>query len=165
MINIETIISIILNDKNNFYSLYSNNKLNKELEDYIFSECYGEDYKNNIVINIYTKLKISDKEKNKMIDTIRRTFGLKIQDELYYYNKSKYKKTILFLIGIVLIVLYYLSFIDIIKEIILILGWLAIWESVYSFLTDSNRDNIYIYRLKQLSKAKIYFSELQDSNS
>lgn len=100
-----------------------------------------------------------------MIDTIRRTFGLKIQDELYYYNKSKYKKTILFLIGIVLIVLYYLSFIDIIKEIILILGWLAIWESVYSFLTDSNRDNIYIYRLKQLSKAKIYFSELQDSNS
>ena len=142
-----------------------NIKLNEELTDFIYDECYGEDYKNNIVINIYTKLKISDKEKNKMIDTIRRTFGLKIQDELYYYNKSKYKKTILFLIGIVLIVLYYLSFIDIIKEIILILGWLAIWESVYSFLTDSNRDNIYIYRLKQLSKAKIYFSELQDSNS
>ena len=165
MINIETIISIILNDKNNFYSLYSNNKLNKELEDYIFSECYGDNYKNNIRINIYTKMRLGNSEKNKMIDTIRRTFGLKIQDELYYYNKSKYKKTILFLIGIVLIVLYYLSFIDIIKEIILILGWLAIWESVYSFLTDSNRDNIYIYRLKQLSKAKIYFSELQDSNS
>ena len=56
MINIETIISIILNDKNNFYSLYSNNKLNKELEDYIFSECYGDNYKNNIRINIYTKM-------------------------------------------------------------------------------------------------------------
>ena len=92
MINIETIISIILNDKNNFYSLYSNNKLNKELEDYIFSECYGDNYKNNIRINIYTKMQLGNSEKNKMIDTIRRTFGLKIQDELYYYNKSKYKK-------------------------------------------------------------------------
>ncbi len=165
MINIETIISIILNKKEDFYNKYSKNKINNELEEYIFNECYGEIFKNNIRINIYISYKIDDNEKNEMIDTIRRTFGLKVQDELYYYNKARYKKTILFLLGIVFIVLYYLLFSNIIREIILILGWLAIWESVYSFLTDSNRDYIYIYRLKQLSKAKIYFSQLHDSNS
>lgn len=101
-----------------------------------------------------------------MMDTIRRTFGLKVQDELYYYEKAKYKKTILFLIGIVLIVIYYLYFVNILREIILILGWLAIWESVYSFLADSSKDYIYIYRLRKLASSRIYFhSSEQDSNS
>ena len=103
-----------------------------------------------------------------MMDTIRRTFGLKVQDEIYYYEKAKFKKTILFLIGIVLIVIiYYLSFIEVLSEIILILGWLAIWESVYSFLADSSKDYICIYRLRKLASARIYFLDPseQDSNS
>ena len=163
----KTMININLKKKEDFYSRYSNQKLNSELTDFIYNECYGEDYKNNIVINIYTKLKISKNEKNDMMDTIRRTFGLKVQDELYYYEKAKFKKTILFLIGIVLIVIYYLSFIEVLSEIILILGWLAIWESVYSFLTDSSKDYIRIYRLRKLASSRIYFvsSSEEDSNS
>ena len=163
----KTIININLKKKEDFYSKYSNQKLNAELTDFIYNECYGEDYKNNIVINIYTKLKISKNEKNDMMDTIRRTFGLKVQDELYYYEKAKFKKTILFLIGIVLIVIYYLSFIEVLSEIILILGWLAIWESVYSFLADSSKDYIRIYRLRKLASSRIYFlsSSEEDSNS
>lgn len=99
------------------------------------------------------------------MDTIRRTFGLKVQDALYYYEKAKSKKTILFLIGIVLIIIYYLSFIEIVSEIVLILGWLAIWESVYSFLADSSKDYIYIYRLRKLSSSRIYFVSQQETNS
>ena len=163
----KTTININLKKKDDFYSRYSNQKLSSELTEFIYNECYGEDYKNNIVINIYTKLKISKNEKNDMMDTIRRTFGLKVQDELYYYEKAKFKKTILFLIGIVLIVIYYLSFIEVLSEIILILGWLAIWESVYSFLADSSKDYIKIYRLRRLASSRIYFvdSSEQDSNS
>lgn len=163
----KTIININLKKKDDFYSRYSTKKLSSEITDFIYNECYGENYKNNIIINIYTKLKLSDKEKNAMIDTIRRTFGLKVQDEIYYYKKAKFKKTILFLIGIVLIVIYYLSFIEVLSEIILILGWLAIWESVYSFLADSSKDYICIYRLRKLASARIYFLDPseQDSNS
>lgn len=161
----KTIININLNSKEEFYSKYSNQKLSSELTDYIYSECYGENYKNNIIINIYTELKISDTEKNEMIDTIRRTFGLKVQDKLYYYEKAKHKKTILFIVGIVLIIIYYLSFIEVLSEIILILGWLAIWESVYSFLADSSKDYIYIYRLRKLASAHIHFASVQDSIS
>ena len=160
-------ININLKKKDDFYSRYSNQKLSSELTEFIYNECYGEDYKNNIIINIYTKLKISNKEKNAMMDTVRRTFGLKVQDELYYYEKAKFKKTILFLIGIVLIVIYYLSFIEVLSEIISILGWLAIWESVYSFLADSSKDYIKIYRLRRLASSRIYFvdSSEQDSNT
>lgn len=161
----KTTININLKKKDDFYSSYTNKKLSPEITDYIYSECFGENFKNNIVINIYTKLKISDAEKNAMMDTVRRTFGLKVQDELYYYEKAKFKKTILFLIGIVLIVIYYLSFIEVLSEIILILGWLAIWESVYSFLADSSKDYIRIYRLRKLASSRIYFVSQQDSNS
>ena len=163
----KTTININLKKKDDFYSRYSNQKLSSELTEFIYNECYGKDYKNNIIINIYTKLKIKKKKKNVMMDTVRRTFGLKVQDELYYYEKAKFKKTILFLIGIVLIVIYYLSFIEVLSEIILILGWLAIWESVYSFLADSSKDYIKIYRLRRLASSRIYFvdSSEQDSNS
>ena len=163
----QTVIDINLKKKADFYSTYSSKRLNPELTEYIYNECYGEDYKNKVIINIYTNLKISDQEKNAMMDTIRRTFGLKVQDELYYYEKAKYKKTILFLIGIVLIIIYYLSFIEVLSEIILILGWLAIWESVYSFLADSSKDYIRIFRLRKLASSRIYFvdSSLQESNS
>lgn len=162
----QTIIDINLKKREDFYCKYSNKILNNELKNYIFDSCYGDNYKNKIIINLNMKFKVSDNEKNEMIDVIRRTFGLKVQDELYYFEKSKFKKTILFLIGIVLIIFYYLAYIGVIREIILILGWLSIWESVYSFLTDSKRNYIYIFRLKQLAKARIYFNYLeQDSKS
>ena len=153
----KTIININLKKKEDFYSRYSNSKLSSEITEFIYNECYGENYKNNIVIN--------NKKKNSMMDTIRRTFGLKVQDELYYYEKAKFKKTILFLIGIVLIIIYYLSFVEVVSEIILILGWLAIWESVYSFLSDSSKDYIRIYRLRKLASSRIYFVDSSDTLS
>lgn len=59
----KTTVNINLKKKEDFYSKYSNKKLNSEITDFIYNECYGENYKNDVVINIYTKLKISPKEK------------------------------------------------------------------------------------------------------
>ena len=152
-----TNIDIVLDNKKDFYSPYSNKILNDDLYNYIYNECYGENYTNKVVITIWTKKEISSEEKNIMMDMIRRTFGLRVQDEEYYYEKSKDKKIIVFLLGIALIITYYLSVIRILRELILILGWLAIWESTYSFITDSKRDYYNILRLKQLSSARVYF--------
>ena len=152
-----TNIDIVLENKKDFYSPYSNKILNDDLYNYIYNECYGEKYTNKVVITIWTKKEISDDEKNIMMDMIRRTFGLRVQDEIYYYEKSRDKKIIMFLIGIALIITYYLSVINILRELILILGWLAIWESTYSFITDSKRDYYHILRLRQLSSSRIYF--------
>ena len=152
-----TTINIVLKNKNDFYSKFSDNILNKELLDYIYNECYGKSIKNKVIVNIYTHKPLSDNEKNIMMDMIRRTFGLQVQDELYYYDKSKDKKIALFLTGIALIILYYLSLVNVLKELILILGWLAIWESTYSFVSDTKKDFIHIIRLKKISNARVYF--------
>lgn len=165
----KTNIKVNLDKRTDFYSKYSKEKLSVELRDYILEECYGEPLKNKIVINIYTKLELSEEEKGKMMDVIRRTFGLMVQDKQYYYEKSQNMKTILLLVGIALIIIYYCSVVSIMREIILILGWLAIWESVCDLLLNSNKDASEIIRLKELSKARIYFSSLnaseQDSKS
>lgn len=153
----KTIIEINLHKKTDFYSPYSNHLLNRELKEHIYSECYGQNFKNDITINVHTDIKLSASEKNAMMDTIRRTYGLEVQDRLYYYKKAELRKTILFIIGIVLIVIYYTAFIEVLSEFVLILGWLAIWESVYSFLTDSSKDYITLTRLRKLSSSRIYF--------
>jgi len=153
----KTIININLNRKNDFYNTYSNRQITNELKEFIYNECLGENYKNHITINIHTKLQLTEDEKENMMDAIRRTFGLRVQDELYYYEENQKKKTIMLLIGILLIILYYSPLVGVLKEIILILGWLDIWESVYSLIFDSRAKQVYIIRLRELAKARVYF--------
>ena len=45
-----TNIDIILDNKKDFYSPYSNKILNDDLYNYIYNECYGEKYTNKVVI-------------------------------------------------------------------------------------------------------------------
>ena len=152
-----TEINVNLRKKENFYSKFSKYKLSKEIFDYIYDECYGEDYRNKIKINIYTKEELTDEEKHDMMDIIRRTFGLRVQDELIYYEKEKDTKAIMFLVGIVLIILNYLTNLNLLKQIIFILGWLAIYESSLGILVEGKKNYIRIHRLKQLANARIYY--------
>lgn len=164
-----TTIEVLLNKKSDFYSKYSKDRISNELLDFIYNETIGENIKNRITINITVKEKISDEEKHKMMDTIRRTFGLRVQDELYILEKDKNKKTILLLIGIALIILYYSSLIRMLRELILILGWLIIWESIYELIFRTSNDYLKVERLKALAKARVYFydslSSKQESKS
>lgn len=152
-----TKINVRLEEKKHFYSKFSKERISEDLAKFIYDECNGENYKNHVVINIYCKEKLSDNEKHKMMDNIRRTYGLLVQDEIYYSDINQNKKAILLLLGIALIILYYSSVINILREIILILGWLSIWESVYSLIFDTRKDFVRIIRLKELAKARIYF--------
>lgn len=154
-----TNININLTKRSDFYNIYAKDKLCSALNDYIYNECLGEKVTNKIVINIYTKLKIDKNEKNDMIDIIRRNYGLQVQDKLYYYEIAKTKKKFMLVLGLILIIVYYSSFVSILREIILILGWLAIWESVYGLLFESPKEYGELTRLRNLAKARIYFKE------
>lgn len=157
----QTKITVKLNKKEEFYSNFNNNKLSRDLSDYLIEECYGEKVNNNIVINIHHKFQLSDKEKYHMIDIIRANFGLKVQDEEFYLRYEKSMNLLLIGSGIIFLILYYLIFknIELISEIFLILSWLVIWEATYSFVFTGFQKRIYIKRLKQLSKSKINFIE------
>lgn len=73
---------------------------------------------------------------------------------------SNLKKMIVFFIGIILIYLHYFKDISdnkVISEVILVIGWVAIWEAAYTWLFENSKNRIKTKRLKQLAKCKINF--------
>ena len=126
-----TEILVNLNKKRDFYNKFSNLKINDKLNDYIYNESLEGDYKN---------------------------IGIQVKDLLYTYEKEQDKKAILLVVGIALIILYYTGFASILKDVILMFGWLAICSSVYGLIFSSTEIYVKIKRLKNLSKARIYFN-------
>ena len=152
-----TEILVNLNKKRDFYNKFSNVKINDKLSEYIYNESLEGDYKNKVIINISCREKITDEEKQNMIDIIRRNYGIQVKDLLFTYEKEQDKKAILLVVGIALIIVYYTGFASILKDVVLMFGWLAICSSVYGLIFSSTRSYIKIKRLKNLSKARVYF--------
>lgn len=152
-----TEILVTLNRKSDFYNKFNNHKINERLSEYIYNESMEGNHKDKVIINIDSKVNISDEEKQDMIDIIRRNYGIMVQDLLYSYEKEQDKKAILLAIGVALIILYYTNFASILREIILMSGWVSICGSIYSLIFSSTQSYIKINRLKNLSKARIYF--------
>ena len=152
-----TEILVNLNKKRDFYNKFNNHKISERLSEYIYNESMEGSHKDNIIINIDCKVDITDEEKQDMIDIIRRNYGIMVQDLLYSYEKEQDRKAILLAIGVALIILYYSNFASILKEIILMSGWVSICGSIYSLIFSSTQSYVKINRLKNLSKARIYF--------
>lgn len=70
-------ILVNLNKKRDFYNKFSNLKINDKLSEYIYNESLEGDYNNKVIINITCKEKISDEEKQDMIDIIRKVMVFK----------------------------------------------------------------------------------------
>ena len=87
-----TEILVNLNKKRDFYNKFSNAKINDKLSEYIYNESLDGSYKNKVIINITCKEKISDEEKQDMIDIIRRNYGIQVKDLLYTLKKNRIKK-------------------------------------------------------------------------
>lgn len=153
-----TEILVNLNKKRDFYNKFSNLKMNDKLSEYIYNESLEGNYNNKVIINITCKEKISDEEKQDMIDIVRKNYGIQVKDLLYTYEKEQDKKAILLVLGIALIIIYYTGFASILKEVILMSGWLSVCGSVYGLIFSSTQGYVKIKRLKNLSKARIYFN-------
>ena len=151
-------ILVNLNKKRDFYNKFSNLKINDKLSEYIYNESLEGDYNNKVIINITCKEKIRDEEKQDMIDIIRKSQGIQVKDLLCTYEKEQDRKAILLALGIALIIIYYTGFVSILKEVILMSGWLSICSSVYGLIFSSTQSFVKIKRLKNLSKARIYFN-------
>ena len=154
----KTEILVTLNKKSDFYNKFNNSKINENLSQYIYNESLEGSCKNKVVINIDSKINISDEEKHDMIDIIRRNYGIMVKDLLYTYEKEQDKKAILLVIGIALIILYYTGFSSVLREVILMCGWISICGSLYGLVFSSTRSYVKINRLKNLSNARIYFN-------
>ncbi len=156
----ETIIEISFDGKDDYISQFNNAKLSDRLSNYILEECRGKSLSNRITLNIKTNFKINANEKEEFIKMVHENYKTDLKEYTLILKFSNIKKSIIFFIGIILIYLAYfrgISSNEVISEVILIIGWVAIWEAAYTWFFESDKNRIKAKRLKQLAKCRINF--------
>lgn len=156
---VKNMIQIMLNldSLENIYHPFSKNTLNPTLASFIYEECFGYPAKNSIEIYISSKTPFTDDEKEKIANLIHANFKAELEEEKIKNTFSNTFRTILFFLGVLLLILIYWVQIEFFHEFLLILGWLAIWESVYDFLFVEMKERIKRKRYQKISKSKIIF--------
>lgn len=149
-------ITIDIEEKNDYTCPYNKQKLNSELLTYILDESKGIPLQNKIEIEVYSHF--DKNEKKYFVDILRSNLGEDIKESYLEMKLTYIKAILLFLFGLLFV---FLSNIvpQIIKEIILIIGWVGIWESCYIFLFDRIHTRIKIKKFKKLVNAKVMFYE------
>ena len=156
--NNETIIEISFDEKDDYINQFNENKLSNYLS--ILDECKGKSLANRITLNVKVNFKMSSKEKEEFKKMIHENYKSDLSEYMLILKYSNLKKMIVFFAGIILIYLHYFKDISnnkIISEVILVIGWVAIWEAAYTWLFENSKNRVKIKRLKQLTKCKINF--------
>ena len=153
-------INININKYEDVMEKYDNNKLSSELAYFIYNQYMSLPLRKGIELNIETNFEITEEQEGIISDMIHRYFGLQVQKSIYNFRyKTKYQ-IFLFLIGVLLIAISNLKvFADFstIHEILLIIGWVAVWELFYDGFYVEYKENIKRKRYKKLSEVKINF--------
>ncbi len=148
-------ISIVINDMDSLVNRFNNQELSKEVGDYIFNESFEMRLRRDFVINVITRFKVSNEEKGFINDMIHRYFGLNVKTSIYYIKFSLVKQLILFVLGVLIIVCAVVISSKVISEVLLICGWVCVWETVYGLFFVDTKYHIRMKRYKELSQCKV----------
>jgi len=99
---------------------------------------------------------MTDKEKELLSRNIKKTCTEEINDIEFLEQKVLLKELMLLLLGAIIIFFCFLiKNTAFISEIILIIGWLFIWESLDKLIFSRTENKLKIKRLKQIIKSDI----------
>ena len=159
VIMVKNMIEIHVNLKSleDLFHPFSKNTLNPTLASFIYEECFGYLAKNNIQIFISSNQSFTDKEKEIIAELIHSNFKAELEEEKIKDKLSNTFRTILFIAGILILIFVYFIQIEFVHEFLLILGWLAIWETVYDFLFMEMKEKNKRKRYQKISESKIIF--------
>lgn len=156
----KNVINLTIQSKEDFYDKFNTNQLSKELGDYLYNNNLQFPFKEPLSIRIITTFKLEKKDQEEIVDMIREYFGLSIRETLNYYKFNRVKKLILFILGIVLICCAHFTELRhdfIFSEVLLIVGWVAIWEVFENILLVETKKRFKLKYLKRLVQCKILF--------
>ncbi|MBE6140212.1 MAG: hypothetical protein E7172_01595 [Firmicutes bacterium] len=141
------------------YHPFNDQELSKDVIEYLLEKVNYIRFNESCEIKIHIKEKISEKEKNKIMNLIKKSFNVRIKRITFLTDIEITKNIILFFGGLLfLIIVYFFKMkFALINEILLIIGWVGIWESVSGFIFDIVKSIIRIKRYKQLKSANIIF--------
>lgn len=155
-------ININLVNKEDLINKFNNQELNSELGDYIYQKAVISKISRNKFFRINIKTDFQTNSKEEILDMIRSYYGNKVKEELLHLKRDYIKNSILFIIGIILLILAYFTqtITDfVLPEIFIIVGWLAIWEMAYGVFFYNSKHRLRVRLLKKLTKCKIIINE------
>lgn len=153
-------IEVDISEKKYFVSKYNDKTLAPELREYIINELVGYNLDSKVRINIVTKFELTGVEEEKYKEIIKKEFRESISELKSETLASDKMKLIMFCLGIMFIISSYFMnsfFGGIPGEILMIFGWVVMWEVAYAiFFTDAKRKRK-IKRYKQILNSEIVF--------
>lgn len=150
-------IDVFVDNKKEIFHPFSVTTLNPDLASYIYDECIGKKKNTPIQIEIDSKEKLDDNDKELIESLIKNHFIHEIEEEKIKDRKSILLYICLCFVGSLFILLALLTEKVFLSEIFNILGWLSIWELVYDILFVESKDNLKINRYKKIIKSEIIF--------
>lgn len=153
----ENIIKIHLKEKQDYKNTYNDQILSYDLSNYILEESKNINTKQHIKFVITSDFKISEKEKEDLVDMIRKNFGTDIGEIINLSKKEKLINLLIFFTGIIFVLLYYIIALEVLSEFTLILVWVFLGETICNFLYNGLENKLKITRRKQIINAKVVF--------
>ena len=162
--NMKKTISIHLDSKEDYQNEYNKNILSYELSNYIQEETKDISLKDKLEFLITSDLDLDDKEKNHVVDMLRNSFGTDIREILHFSKKTIIANSLILLVGIFFLIIYYFIIPKLISELTLILGWVFIGEAICNLLYHGIDNSIKTKKKKQIVNAKVLFLNKKEKN-
>lgn len=140
--------------------------LSDAMIDYIEEVASIIPFKYDIVLQFHCEEKMTEDDKDRVRRIVKNNFGMEIDDIDYENRMNNYVAAGLTILGIILIVIAYLveeTMFSVIQEILLIVGWVLLWDMLEAILFDNNKRKIKRLNKLQLYDAKFEFVDISEN--
>ncbi len=155
------VIPVDLPNMDNLYMKHDPKRLflSDEVGNYIKEAASIIPFKYDITLEFHCK-EISTEEQDRIRRVIKNNFGMEIDDIDYERRLSGYVALISFILGLIFVVVSYAlgnnNIIGILKELLIIAGWVIWWNMVETIVfRDSER------KIERLNKLQLYDSKVE----
>jgi hypothetical protein len=160
--NKDAIISIYIKENDDYYNEFDADDLtlSDDILRFINNRVDNIPNKYNIVLE-FDSPKLTQEEKKRLITIIKSHYGLAYFQKQKILKNNKKKSILFFVIGVLFLLLSSLinEYGSLLKEVISIAGWVAVWETVSVVLFDNFKIKNNQVNIDRLYNAKIEFSE------
>jgi hypothetical protein len=151
MVKSTNLIEIVINNKKDLYENFSFNLegklLNKELEDYIFNHIKEFPLKKEVILSVHLFGDFGKADEELIRDSIHSHYCFRERESSLSLKHKLKEWRVNMMLGIVFIVfcfilvqicesINHIRYINILKESLLIVGWVALWEPITFILFD-----------------------------
>jgi len=157
-------INIMITKESQLYNQFNNSQLSSELSNYILEQFRGLPLKTNIILNICSNFKMTDSEKEKLVDEIRENYGLDVKENLLKLKFESLKRIFMLFFGFVFLSLAHLlvaEYYYLINQFLSIFGWIMVYECINSLVFFNIKTKYQNKRYIKLIKSKIIFTEVE----